>query len=112
MIGLLIQDIFSFIKKCTLSYEYWWLQLFVESPQHILIETGLICFIIWLLLIRRTVDPKRASNNSQLSKKEIDELIETWQPEAVVPALTDEAKAVLNNQLVTHNFYYYYFTCI
>lgn len=101
MIGLLIQDIFNLIKKCTLSYEYWWLKLFAESPQHILIETGLICFIVWLLLIRRTVDPKGASNNSQLSKREIDDLIETWQPEAIVPALTVEAIAILNNQLVT-----------
>ena len=93
----IILTIYTFIKNATLSYEYWWLQLFAESPQHILIETGLLCFIIWLLFIRRTVDPKLTSHNDNLSKKEIEELIESWEPEDIIPELSSEADAISDN---------------
>lgn len=66
-------------------YYSWILSLLHDSPQHVLIETGLICFIVWLMFIRKTVDPSRASKNLKLTKKEMDELIETWEPEPLVP---------------------------
>jgi hypothetical protein len=70
-------------------YDNWWRTLLRESPQHILIETGLIFFIFWLVFVRRTVDPGKISKNNKLSKKEVDWLLETWMPEPLVPSEED-----------------------
>eukprot|EP01031_Cornospumella_fuschlensis_P035021 gene35021-42410_t len=39
-----------------------------DSPQRILIETSLIVFILWLVLIRRTVDSKKAAGTIKFAK--------------------------------------------
>lgn len=57
-----------------------------EQPHHVIIESILGLFIIWLLFIRKTVNPKLEAKN-KLSKKEQDWLIETWQPEPLVPSV-------------------------
>lgn len=79
----------------------WWYELYKQDPQHILIETALVCFIIWLLFIRRTVDPKKGKINEKLTAKEIDWLIDSWQPEPLVPVELDEkAKAIVDGMLI------------
>lgn len=85
-------------------YEKWWMNLLHESPQHILIETSLIIFIIWLLFIRRTVDPKKSSDAPKLSQKEIDWLIETWEPEPLAPKVTGVEKLAADH-LKVFNIY-------
>jgi hypothetical protein len=70
-------------------YSAWWTSLLKEAPEHLVIETGLIAFIIWLMFIRKTVDPAKSSKAS-LSKKEEEWLIETWQPEPLVSVGTSE----------------------
>ena len=81
-------------------YKYWWMTLYEEAPHHIFIETGLICFIVWLIFIRRTVDPNKASNREKLSKKEVDWLVETWQPEPLVPPPSSTQKMLSESMLV------------
>ena len=71
-----------------------------EAPQHVLIETGLIVFIVWLTFIRRTVDPGKASKNDKLSKKETDWLIDTWEPEPLVPKMTSLENQINSNMMV------------
>ena len=83
-------------------YKYWWMTLYEEAPHHIFIETALICFIIWLIFIRRTVDPNKASNREKLSKKEVDWLVETWQPEPLVPPLNATQKALSDSMVVSY----------
>ena len=85
-------------------YKAWFLKLLDESPQHILIETGLICFIIWLVFIRKTVDPNQTSKN-KLSKKEIEELIDSWQPEPLIPPLDKSAAEVADSMLVVSQIF-------
>ena len=82
----------DFIVQAPANYEKWWFGLLRDSPQHILIETSLIVFILWLVLIRRTVDPKKAAAPPKLTPKEIDWLVETWQPVPLVPSISDTDK--------------------
>ena len=88
------------IMQLPLLYKEWWLTLYHESPQHIIIETGLLLFIIWLMFIRRTVDPTREAKNEKLSNKEIEWLIDTWEPEPLGPPLDKRSKDICDNMLV------------
>lgn len=90
----------DFIQKAPNNYDEWWRNLLSEAPQHILIETGLICFIIWLIFIRRTVDPAKAAKNDKLSQKEQDELIESWVPEPLVPTLSPKSTEISSNIMI------------
>lgn len=108
-----IQDLGSLILSLPRKYEAWWLKLLHDSPLHVLIETTLILFIIWLLFIRRTVDPKKTDQSPKLSKKEIDWLLQSWQPEPLVPKPTAREQAVYDSNIVSltiENFYFYLFS--
>lgn len=101
--SLLNEDIVrDFFMNWPKYYKYWWMTLYEEAPHHIFIETGLICFIVWLIFIRRTVDPNKSSNREKLSKKEVDWLVETWQPEPLVPALNKTQKTLADSMMVSH----------
>jgi serine palmitoyltransferase len=63
------------------------LTIFYNNPYHVIIETGLTLFIVWLLFIRKTVNPTLESKN-RLSAKEQQWLVETWIPEPLVPKIT------------------------
>mmetsp|Transcript_7008 Transcript_7008/g.9921 ORF Transcript_7008/g.9921 Transcript_7008/m.9921 type:complete len:511 (+) Transcript_7008:47-1579(+) len=90
----LIWDLFIHAPQ---YYEYWWTNLLRDAPLHVFIETSLILFILWLTFIRRTVDPGKSSNNTKLTQKEVDWLLETWQPEPLVPELSTAEKFIIDN---------------
>lgn len=93
-------DVKHFFWNFPLYYEKWWLSLFRESPVHILIETAMIAFIIWLTFIRKTGDPKKLAVKTKFSSKEQDDLIAEWEPEPLVPALTARQAITLKNRVV------------
>ena len=93
-------DVKHFFWNFPLYYERWWLSLFRESPVHILIETAMITFIIWLTFIRKTGDPKKLSVKTKFSVKEQEDLIAEWEPEPLVPALTARQSLTLKNRIV------------
>jgi hypothetical protein len=94
-------SIFDFLCNLPILYRDWWINLYHESPQHIFIETTLVIFIIWLLFIRRTVDPNKIKKNKQLSSKEIDWLIDSWQPEPLAAKLDSRSYEICNNVMVS-----------
>jgi len=51
------------------------------------------------------VDPSRSSDNKTLNSKEITELIDTWEPESIVPTLGDEEEDIANDIKVYSNVY-------
>jgi hypothetical protein len=107
---LTTEDVVNLIVNFPKNYEVWWQNLLREAPQHILIETTLIAFIIWLVFIRRTVDPKKSSGDGKLTQKEIDWLLETWQPDPLVPKLDEKQKFVLSQEKVITSFLFRLFS--
>ena len=89
------------LKHAPEYYLQWWQKLYSETPEHVFIETALIIFIFWLLFIRKTIDPKKSSKKSKLTDEEINWLIETWQPDPLVPALTNTEQKILDNYVVS-----------
>ena len=81
-------------------YTEWWFSLLKESPLHLVIETTLCLFILWIVFIRRTIDPTKSSKNPKLTKKEEEWLIETWQPDPIVPKLTIKEQRIADSILV------------
>ena len=95
--GQMMTDFLFFVNM----YKDWWMKLYYESPQHIIIETGLLMFIVWLMFIRKTVDPTRESKNNKLTEKEIQWLVDTWTPEPLVPPLDERSEAICNSAVVS-----------
>lgn len=98
----------NFITNAPHNYTEWWTGLLKNAPEHLVIETGLCAFIIWLIFIRRTVDPVKSSKDS-LSKKEVEWLIETWQPEPLAASGKSERDEILADSMMVssnhpHNF--------
>lgn len=87
-------------------YAQWWRKLYQETPQHILIETGLLCFIIWLMFFKKTADPSKTDKKPKFTEKEIEWLVETWTPEPLVPPLTSKEKIILDDEVVCVNHIY------
>lgn len=98
-------QIYDLIINSPKYYPIWWKNLLQEAPEHVLIETSLIIFIIWLLFIRKTVDPKKNSKPEKLSEKEIDWLLETWQPEPLAPKLNEKDQRIADSTLVRFLLY-------
>lgn len=80
-------SIYNFLLTLPSKYKEWWLNLYREAPLHIVIETTLLVFVLWLLFIRRTVDPAKLSESKKFTEKEIKWLVDTWEPEPLVPAI-------------------------
>ncbi len=66
------------------DYANWWIAEAHNNPTHVFVETVLVIFIIWLIFIRKTVDPNRESKNSKLTPKEVQWLIDTWDPDPLI----------------------------
>jgi len=81
-------------------YTTWWSHLLKEAPEHIMIETALCLFIVWLVFIRKTVDPTKTSKSEKLTDKEVQWLVDTWQPEPLVSSsLTETDQAILDSTI-------------
>jgi hypothetical protein len=102
--GLTYDKVVDFIVNGPQHYSQWWNSLLKNAPEHIILETGLILFIIWLMFIRKTVDPVKASKNNSLSKKEMEWLVETWEPESLVPAAPSANDENILDSMLVRNF--------
>jgi serine palmitoyltransferase len=66
-------------------YYNWWVELYREAPHHVIIESMLAFFIIWLMFVRQTVDPSKAFKDQRITEAEIEENVREWEPEPLVP---------------------------
>lgn len=90
VLALDISGIVELLKGLPSAYsEYWW-SLYDESPRHVVVETCLIVYIVYILLFKKSYDPK--AQNTKLSNKEIDELVREWTPDPLTKPLTAEQK--------------------
>lgn len=86
----------AFVLSLPYMYKEWWLELYRENPEHIFVETALVFFVLWLLFVRRTVDPVKTSDVDRFTDKEVAWLVDTWEPEPLVPdeaTVRDERRA-------------------
>jgi len=93
-------QVVDFVVNAPQHYTIWWKSLLKDAPEHIVIETFLVLFIIWLMFIRRTVDPNKASKNQKLSKQEEQWLMDTWEPEPLGFAPATEKEGVLHDSIM------------
>jgi serine palmitoyltransferase len=84
------------------AYGSWVLELYSESPAHVIVETLLLIFILFIALLPGKRGGKGGGgigggatpNSKRLSAKEQQELLDQWQPEPLVPAGAAPAGAV------------------
>lgn len=105
--GAKVRELLRWLIQYPQSYSVWWLKLAEESPWHVGIETSLIVFIVYVLLFKKEYDPKKKGfggrDPEELTEAEIDELVEEWKPEPLVPPQTAlEADMWASRPIVDH----------
>lgn len=79
--------------------------IYERSPEHVIIETFLIVFVIYIAFVKKD---KPKSKGVKLTAKEIDDLVAEWTPEPLVPvdSTPDTSKArpigIVESQPDTH----------
>lgn len=82
-------------------YAHWWLNLVKEDPGHVFVETALILFVLYILLFKKTLNTRAlALGTTNLTPKEVEELIADWKPEPLVPAVNNVDKAACSIPVV------------
>ncbi|CAM9515948.1 unnamed protein product [Pylaiella littoralis] len=102
MVGVL-ESAGQYIWNSPRMYRQWWLNLVHEDPGHVVVETALIAVIVYILFFKRTLNPKGLSKPN-LSSREIDEIIEDWTPEPLVPPLSEQETAEAETMPVVQEF--------
>jgi hypothetical protein len=97
------ETVYAFVVSLPNQYKHWWLSLYRDAPLHVYIETALVLFILWLLFIRRTVDPAKISESKKFSEKEVKWLVETWEPEPLVPDVDTRGQRRVNASRTVSN---------
>ncbi|CAI5725523.1 unnamed protein product [Hyaloperonospora brassicae] len=64
------------------SYYEYIRSIYERSPEHVIIETFLIVFVIYITFVKRD---KPKGSATKLSEREVDELCEEWVPEPLIP---------------------------
>lgn len=65
-------------------------------------ETLLLGFIVYLVVLKRS--GARRKGGTELSPKEVEELVNEWQPAPLVPAITPEDKEMIDETPVIQEF--------
>lgn len=65
------------------SYYEYVRSIYERSPEHVIIETFLIVFVVYITFVKRD---KPKSSAAKFSEREIDELCEEWTPEPIIPS--------------------------
>ncbi|KAI9905197.1 hypothetical protein PsorP6_014332 [Peronosclerospora sorghi] len=65
------------------SYYGYIRSIYERSPEHVIIETFLIVFVIYITFVKRD---KPRGTAAKLSEREIDELCDEWTPEPIIPS--------------------------
>lgn len=67
----------------------WAIRAWNENPAHLVIETGLVLFVLYIMVFKRAYDPVKRGYGARkivLSEAENQELLDEWEPEPLVPA--------------------------
>ena len=80
-------------------YANWWLSLVRQNPWHVVVETVLCIFIVYLVFVKK---PKRS--RPELTEDLTEELIAEWQPAPLVPEMDAVDKLILEESLVVESF--------
>lgn len=90
-------EIVWYVAKFPSRYKKWWIQLLEDDPLHVVIETILIVFVVYMVLIKRWKDDWRENNTKNgevaLSDQEKEELVREWKPAPLAPELTEEEES-------------------
>ncbi|CAM9510784.1 unnamed protein product, partial [Heterosigma akashiwo] len=73
------------------------------NPEHVFVETSLVLVILYLAFIRKTGRTARKMD-TKLSKAEIDQLVDEWQPEPLVPEVSEVDRELAENPVVINAF--------
>jgi hypothetical protein len=81
------QSLLLRISQLPHKYRAWWLELLRNDPVHVLVETVLLSFLLYLVILRKKSDG-RAQFRDRLNDEETDELLREWKQRGRAPLAT------------------------
>ena len=69
------------------SYLHYIQRLYAEHPEHVIVETFLITFVLYITFVKKSYDP--STKEKPLSEDEITNLCNEWEPEPLLPSSLD-----------------------
>jgi len=87
-----------------MSYTEWLVGIYHEHPYHVAFEAFLVALSIYILVFKKTYDPKKKGFGSRppekLTDAEIDELLEDWEPEPLLAEVSPDEPLTSRTELV------------
>lgn len=84
------QEALDLLQALPQLYVSWWGTLYRESPRHIVVETALLLFIVWLLFFQKTAS--EGSSENKIPKPIQERLIQSWKPAPLVEPVSEQQK--------------------
>jgi len=75
--GLFSNFSWEWIRHLPVGYKDWWLNAATNDPIHVIVETSLLAFVVYLLILTRNKDYK-FRKEQKLTSKEQEDLLEEW----------------------------------
>ena len=90
------EEVLATLESLPDLYIKWWITLYHDSPRHIIVETSLILFLVWLIFFKKTASEKTMSQDN-LPEGIKNRLIDSWKSEPLVTPLSEEEEEYLKN---------------
>ncbi|KDO30345.1 hypothetical protein SPRG_05056 [Saprolegnia parasitica CBS 223.65] len=92
-----VRTVLAAIGRAPSTYLQYIKAVYERSPEHVIIETFLIVFILYILFVKKSKLPKQAAD--RLTPAEIQSLVDEWQPEPIVAPISEAAIAAASYNL-------------
>jgi len=97
--ALSFREICRNVAGFPVRYKRWWVKLLEDDPLHVFIETLLLVFAVYILVLKK-FRKKDSSFNIELTSQEKDDLIREWKPAPLTPPSTTTSNTLKQSIVV------------
>ncbi|RHZ26978.1 hypothetical protein DYB37_003622 [Aphanomyces astaci] len=81
-----VAEMWRVVERIPWTYHNYIKTIYDRSPEHVIIETFLIVFILYISFVKKSSSRPKGETGEKLTEKEIQALCDEWAPEPLVPA--------------------------
>ncbi|ETW04862.1 hypothetical protein H310_03982 [Aphanomyces invadans] len=81
-----VAELWRVVERIPWTYYNYIKTIYDRSPEHVIIETFLIVFILYISFVKKSSSRPKGETGEKLTESEIQTLCDEWEPEPLVPA--------------------------